>query len=252
MPRDKSTNERSLIRTRGHGLRQSRSLRFLPVLIVLLIAVIALKTATLIEISFAQAAPAAPPAGAPAPPSAGAAKASAKQPSTRYRPVSNWTDRPPPPPMCRPDPMSEAGENKILLHLKAREAALAARATALDQEQLQLDATKAALRRQVAALKPLAARLEAMNTAQHSADDAKWASLVATYGAMDPRSAARIFDGLDPTIVFHVLQHMNNRKSAAILAGMSPATAQAITERLAGSPAHAIRPANALLPDAAP
>ncbi len=252
MPRDKIADEESLIRTDGHDLRQSRSLRFLPGLIVLLIGVIALKTATLIEISFAQAAPTAPPATAAAPPSAGAAQASAKQSSARYRPVSNWTDRPPPPPMCRPDPVSEAGETKILLHLKAREVALAARAKALDQEQLQLDATKAALARQVAALKPLAARLEAMNTAQHRADEAKWASLVATYGAMDPRSAARIFDGLDPTIVFHVLKHMNNRKSAAILAGMSPATAQAITERLAGSPVQAIQPANALLPDGAP
>jgi flagellar motility protein MotE (MotC chaperone) len=252
MRRDKSANEPSSILARALALWRSRPSRFLPVFIVSLIAVIALKTATLIETAFAQAAPAAPSAGASAPPSEGAAPASAKQPSRPYRPVSNWNDRPPPPPMCRPDPLSEAGENKILLHLKDREAALATRAAALEQEQQQLDATKAALQKQVAALKPLAARLEAMNTAHQSADDAKWASLVATYGAMDPRSAARIFDGLDPTIVFHVLQRMNSRKSAAILAGMSPATAEAITERLAGSPARTIQPANALLPDAAP
>jgi flagellar motility protein MotE (MotC chaperone) len=229
-----------------------RTVRFLPILILTLTVTIAFKTANLIESAFAQSTlpvPAAAPADLPSQDPNGS---SAKSPSTQYRPVSNWTDRPPPPPMCRPDPLTEAGESSILLHLKARELALNDRAAALNREQQELDATKAALRHQVAALKPLAQRLEAMKSASQSADDAKWASLVATYGAMDPRSAARIFDGLDPTIVFNVLRRMNDRKSAAILAGMSPATAQAITERLAGDPPPPVQSANALLPDGAP
>ncbi|MGC9269346.1 MotE family protein [Acidiphilium sp.] len=167
--------------------------------------------------------------------------------------MANWTDRPPPPPMCKPDPLSESGETAILLALKTREAALDRRAEALDREQQELDATKAALSRQIAALKPLAKRLEALKTQNQSTEDAKWAALVATYGTMDPRNAARIFDGLDPEIVFNVLRRMNSRKSAAILASMSPDKAQSITERLAGEPAPpSMHPANALLPDGAP
>ncbi len=252
MPRDSDPASvvRLAVPPRAHP--RLRSVRFLPVLILFLTAAIFLKTANLMETALAQSPPPVPAADPADPTSQGTTKSSEKSLSTQYHPVSNWTDRPPPPPMCRPDPLSEAGESSILLHLKARELALNDRATALNREQQELDATKAALRQQVAALKPLAQRLEAMKSASQSADDAKWASLVATYGAMDPRSAARIFDGLDPTIVFNVLHRMNDRKSAAILSGMLPATAQAITERLAGDPPPPVQPANALLPDGAP
>jgi flagellar motility protein MotE (MotC chaperone) len=238
------------MRPHNHQDRQHiRRPRLLSAFILALMAAIAMKTATLIESAFAQTTSATKPAGLPFQESTAP---SAEPPSTPYHPVSNWADRPPPPPMCRPDPLSEAGESTILLNLKARESALNDRAATLNREQQELDATKVALSHQIAALKPLAERLEAMKAARQAVNNAKWTSLVATYGAMDPRSAARIFDGLDPTIVFNVLQRMNDRKSAAILAGMSPETAQSITERLAGNPAPQIHQANALLPDAAP
>lgn len=171
-----------------------------------------------------------------------------------YRPVSNWNDRPPPPPLCKPNPLDEAGETKILLALKVRAAALDAKSATLDREQQELDATKTALRKQVAALRPVAQRLEVIHEAQQSVDNARWAALVATYGAMDPHNAARIFDGLDPAIVFNVLKRMNDRKSALVLADMDPAKAQAVTERLADIKVQASQVVSAatLLPDGAP
>lgn len=172
----------------------------------------------------------------------------------RHWPIVNWTDKPPPPPLCKPDPLDESGERKILLHLKRRAKALDARAAALDQREQELDAARAALRKEAAALKPLAMRLEAIPAAHKAAENEKWAMLVSTYETMDPHSAARIFDGLDAKIVFNVLKRMNSRKSALVLANMSPEKAQAVTEQLAGIQPMSPRsqPAAALLPDGAP
>ena len=168
--------------------------------------------------------------------------------------VTNWTDRPPPSPVCKPNPLAETGERKILLDLKHRAAALDARAAALDRQEQEFTATKAALRRQIAALKPLAATFEATKARRRSIDNARWNALVATYEAMEPRSAARIFDGLDPAVVLNVLRRMDSRKSASILASMTPGKARAITEQMAGmQPATtSMQPATALLPDGAP
>lgn len=227
--------------------------RLLPIVVFWLSVAIVLKSVGLVDAAFAQHPP---QTGATA--TTGSAGTSTPPPAVKssipYSPVANWTDRPPPPPMCKPDALDETGESAILLELKRREAALNARSKALSREQQELDVTKAALEQQVMALKPLADRLESLKAAKQSKDDAKWASLVETYGAMEPRSAARIFDGLDPSIVFNVLHRMNSRKSAAILASMSPPKAQAITERLAGKSAvpPTLQPVNALLPDGAP
>lgn len=236
--------------------------RLLPVAILCLGATIVVKSAGLICAAIAQ--PVAASLAAP-----GAAKGSpATTPGTgatkRYWPVSNWTDRPPPPPMCKPNPFTEAGESSILLELKHRKSALDARAVALDREQQELAAVKLSLRSQIATLKPLAARFKSVAAARKTADNVRWAKLVATYGAMDPASAARIFDGLRPKIVFNVISRMSGRKSAAILALMRPKAAQSITMKMAGMQVASanpqsfgdgpmgVQPTTALLPDNAP
>ena len=57
---------------------------------------------------------------------------------------------------------------------------------------------------------------------------------MATYQAMDPQSAAGIFDGLDLNVLLPVLTRMNSRKSALILADMSPDKARQATVLMAG------------------
>lgn len=239
-------------------MRHSRQ-RLLPIVTLCLGITILLKSAGLLDAAFARSGPglqgnaeqvtdhAAGGGNNPA--------TSRSIQSTHDLPIVSWTDKPPPPPLCKPDPLDQNGERKILLHLKQRAEALDARAASLDQRERELDAARVALRNEVAALKPLAARLEAIHTAHKASDNQKWAALVSTYGTMEPRSAARIFDGLDPKIVFNVLKRMNSRKSALILANMDPQKAEAVTERLAGiqqtpMPSHPALAA-ALLPDGA-
>ena len=232
--------------------------RLLPIVMFCLCGTIIFKSAGLIEAAFAKTEATsqvskkidarhsdAEPTGSNAPPNSN---------TMPYAPVANWTDRPPPPPLCKPDPLDQAGERKILLQLKQRAKQLDARAAALDQQEAELTVAKAAIAKQVAALKPLAKRLEAMNAEHHAANEKKWAALVSTYETMDPRSAARIFDGLDPEVVLNVLQRMNSRKSAPILAAMTPKKAQMVTEKLAGisQPSIEAQPAASLLPDGAP
>lgn len=233
---------------------KSRLPRLLPTLILCLCGTILFKTASLIGAAFAGNAASTGPAAATSPTPAPLAAPVDAPRAGRHPGVSNWTLRPPPPPLCKPDPLDLAGERKILLNLRQRAKELDARAARLDQQEQTLAAARAALKKQADALKPVAARLEAMNTAHRTADNRKWAALVSTFATMDPRSAARIFDGLDPQIVLNVLKRMESRKSALILANMSPEKAQAVTARLAGlkSNAASVLPAASLLPDGAP
>lgn len=224
-------------------------LQLLPLTLGLLAIAIAVKSVGLMDVAIAQDVATLP--GHDAPASGSASNKAGRQTTMR---VTNWTDRPPPLPLCKPSPLTETGERKTLLDLRRREAALNNRAHALDREQQELDATKLALRQQIAAFKPIAAQLEALKATRKSADDARWRGLVATYGAMVPRDAARIFDGLDPDVVINILRRMNSRQGAPILAGMAPEKARTVTEKLAGitQPPPALNNAAALLPDGAP
>ncbi|HEX7390210.1 MAG TPA: hypothetical protein VF286_08860 [Acidiphilium sp.] len=221
--------------------------RLIPTLIVCLGVVILLKSTDLICAALAQN-------------SSVAANTSTILPHTRTRAaappsarVINWTDQPPPPSLCKPDLLAETGERKILLGLKQRDSELDARSAALDRQEQVLAAEKSALHREIAALKPLAAQFAAAKTQHRSVDAVRWSGIVATYTAMDPRSAARIFNGLDPETVFNVLRRLNSRKSAAILAVMTPQKARMVTEMMAGlPPGGPVAKAVALTPDDAP
>lgn len=224
-----------------------RRSRLLPAVTLCLCATILFKSAGLIDAAFANdTSQSTPPVKA----------AQAADPQQKpYRPVANWTQRPPPPPLCKPDPLDQSGERKILLHLRAKAKKLDARAAKLDQQQRALDLARTALSKQAAALKPLAAHLEAMNAAHLSADKRRWNALVSTFASMDPHSAAKIFDGLDAHLVINVLKRMQSRKSAPILADMTPEKAQKVTAQLADqtdAKSSDVRTATSHLPDGAP
>ncbi|MFT5488856.1 MAG: flagellar motility protein MotE (MotC chaperone), partial [Alphaproteobacteria bacterium] len=63
--------------------------------------------------------------------------------------------------------------------------------------------------------------------------EAKLRSLVKIYESMKPKSAARIFEKLEMDILLDVVERMREAKTSLIFAAMDPATAKAVTSRLA-------------------
>lgn len=165
-------------------------------------------------------------------PAAAATPAAAKPP-----PIVNWDSTLPPPAICPPETTVNPGEISVLSALRSRAAALDAREAALNRKQALTDAAETRLTAQLAGLRAVEDRLNALAETANQADEARWQALVATYEAMDPQAAASIFDGLEPSVLLPVLVRMNSRKSALILADMSPDKAREATVLLAGQTA---------------
>jgi flagellar motility protein MotE (MotC chaperone) len=188
--------------------------RLLPPTIMVMSALLLLKTVTMVQAAAEQVTPPAPIAGQ----AASAANAPPAQPA----PV-RVSDSP---------PISEA-ERAVLLDLRQRREALDARARALDQRAAELQAADRRLNDRIQQLSGLQGRLESLETVrqQHKAEN--WAGLVKVYEAMKPRDAAAIFDALDMQVLLQVLDRMQERKAAPVLAAMQPDRARLATQLLA-------------------
>jgi len=186
----------------------------LPVTILAIFLLLAVKTALLVH---AASAGTPTPAGAAPPPF-----------------VANWDSTQPPPAICKPDATINPSEVAVLSALRQRAAALDAREAALDRKQALVDASEQNLAVQLNGLQAVEARLNALSQNQTQATDDRWQALVATYEAMDPQAAAGIFDGLNMNVLLPVLTRMNSRKAAVVLADMSPDKARQATEMMAG------------------
>jgi len=136
-------------------------------------------------------------------------------------PVVNWDSTQPPPAVCPPETTVNPSEVAVLSALRQRAAMLDARAAALDRKQALIDAAEKSLSSQLAGLQAVEDRLNALSQNQ-------------SQQAMDPQAAAGIFNGLDLNVLLPVLTRMNSRKSALILADMSPDKARQATELMAG------------------
>jgi flagellar motility protein MotE (MotC chaperone) len=147
-----------------------------------------------------------------------ASAAAAETVAPAVPPVVNWDSTQPPPAVCPPETTINPSEIAVLSALRQRAASLDARDAALDRKQALIDAAEKSLTGQLAGLQAVEDHLNALSQNQSAADEARWQALVATYEAMDPQAATR----------------MNSRKSAPILADMSPDKARQATELMAG------------------
>lgn len=139
-----------------------------------------------------------------------------------------------PPPAAAPavPPMSDS-ERALLLDLRKRRQELDAREQALTARKSVLAAAEHKVDQRVAELQALQQRLEALETARTQRQDANWGGLVKLYANMKPREAAKIWDDLETQVLLELLDRMNERKAAPILAAMQPDRAREITEKLA-------------------
>ena len=124
-------------------------------------------------------------------------------------------------------------ETRILQRLGERRDALDQRAAELDLREQLLNATELRLEQRVAELKAIENRITQAEEAKQKKETEKLADLVKMYENMKPKDAATVFDRLSLDVLVDVVRGMKPRKMSAILAKMSPETAERLTVALA-------------------
>ncbi|MDE2333423.1 MAG: hypothetical protein KGK10_02675 [Rhodospirillales bacterium] len=147
---------------------------------------------------------------------------------------------------CPPAP--SPAELSLLGDLRTRKAALDRRAVAIAARQRALDAAEKQVSARMVELQSLQKQIEAAAARRRQAASADTMKLTKLYEAMKPADAAAIFNQLDRNVLLQVLDAMNIRRAAAIMAAMQPARARLVTAQLAAMRARR----DALLPPPAP
>ncbi|HEV8388987.1 MAG TPA: hypothetical protein VGQ35_04045 [Dongiaceae bacterium] len=163
----------------------------------------------------APAAPAAPAMGEAMSPEAAAAEAAASD-----EPV--------------PDPFDYTDEEvDVLQQLAKRREELELRARQLDEREALIQAAEQRMEQKMAELKALQTTVEDLLKTRSDEQEAELKSLVKMYENMKPKAAAKVFEEMDMDVLLDVVDRMNERKVAPILALVTPTRAKEITFELA-------------------
>lgn len=166
-------------------------------------------------------------AQAPAQPPQGEAKASAVKPEPEGT-------RLPPPPAQMPErgQVASPAERDLLERLRDRRTEIEARNRELEMRDSLLRTTERKLDEKIGQLRTLEGQFDANQAAKNDPKQ-RFKPLVTMYETMKPKEAARVFDRLDIKVLMDLVQQMNPRKVAEILAAMEPAAAERLTVALA-------------------
>lgn len=96
-----------------------------------------------------------------------------------------------------------------------------------------LEATEGRIDQKLGEMKILSDDIKKLLLSYNEQEDKKIGSLVKVYEAMKPKEAARIFEEMDMDILLQVIDRMNERRIAPVLANMSPEKAKEVTQQLA-------------------
>lgn len=128
--------------------------------------------------------------------------------------------------------MSDA-EIEVLQQLSKRREELDKREAALDEREQLLKAARTRLEKDIGRLQGLKKEIEGLLVKYDGQQDKQLKRLVNIYSNMDADDAARIFEDLDMKVLLKVIDRMNERRTAPILAEMQAGKAQALTLELA-------------------
>jgi len=208
--------------------------RVLPMAIIGMASLLALKGAHLVQAAGGAPAALATASRAMLPPAQAAAHESVL--ATREAIPEAHQNRPqaavalPTPPV---EPPVDEAERAVLLDLRARRTVLEGHEQAMAAREAIQVAAERRLTERVAELTALQTRLEQLEKTRRERDDANWHGLVKTYEAMRPRDAATILNELEAPVLLQVLDRMKEAKAAPILSAMLPDRARAATTGLA-------------------
>jgi len=121
----------------------------------------------------------------------------------------------------------------ILERLSERRRVLDAYQRELELRENLLDATESRLQEKIEELKSIEARIQVTIGARDEEQQAQLQGLVVMYENMKPKDAARIFDRLEMPVLIELVQQMNARKMAEILANMTSESAENLTVEIA-------------------
>jgi len=124
-------------------------------------------------------------------------------------------------------------EQLLLQRLGERRSALEKRAAELDLREQLLNATELRMERRVTELKSIESRIQVAEDKREEKETGRLKGLVQMYENMKPKDAARVFDRLSLDILVDVVRQIKPRKMSAILAKMSPETAERLTVAIA-------------------
>lgn len=124
-------------------------------------------------------------------------------------------------------------ELAVLEALGARRDVLDAREQEIEARERQLGVAEQRIDQRITELSDLQTAIQEQLDAYDAQEDEELLSLVKIYEAMKPKDAAPIFEQLDMDILLAIVSRMSGIRSAPILARMSPARAQEVTEELA-------------------
>lgn len=125
------------------------------------------------------------------------------------------------------------GELELLQKLSARRDALVVREGELESRTRLLDAAESRLEAQIVELQGLRKTIEGLVRKYDDQEQAEIESVVKIYETMKPKDAARILGELEMATLLGIMERMNTRKTAPILAAMPPKRARAVTTELA-------------------
>ena len=128
--------------------------------------------------------------------------------------------------------MTEA-EIELLQQLAERREKLEQRAQTLARRENLVEAAEKRLNQKVGEMERLRAEIEQLLVQYDEQETKQLTRLVNIYEKMKPKDAARIFEDLDQDVLLKVVERMNERKTAPILAEMRPDKAQQLTLELA-------------------
>ena len=192
------------------NLKRKRFVRLLPSVMLACGALLVLNASGIVHDAFAQSA---------APPPADAMAAPATPPNHDFADDDGT--------------IATAAQVDVLTSLSRRRSELDQEQSKLQIQSNILAATESRVDSKIAQLKALQAQITGLLAQRDAAQEDQIKSLVKTYSAMKPASAARILETMPDNVLIPVAQELKSDVLALILGQMNPDAAQKLTVKLA-------------------
>jgi flagellar motility protein MotE (MotC chaperone) len=143
--------------------------------------------------------------------------------ATRGRPIRKLGDDP---------ALFTQSEMDILQQLAERRDRVEKREQEIEVRAAMLKAAESRIDKKVEEMKSLQATIERLLAAYDDQQEKKVVNLVKIYESMKPKEAAKIFEELEMDVLLMVVERINSRRLAPILAVMNPQKAREVTVEL--------------------